>query len=129
MAINLRSAVPCAGCTACCKNELLMLHPEMGDKPEAYETQDVTNPLTGKPGIALKQKRNGDCTYLGDDGCTIHDRAPAICREFDCRQFFLNMGDRATRRKLLSQGLLTKEVMDAGRKRLASLPQHQRRPA
>lgn len=113
--------VPCNGCTACCRNELLMLHPEMGDRAEDYETQVATNPITGKQGLALKQKPNGDCIYLGERGCTIHGRAPAICKEFDCRRFFLKLGGRNKRRQLLKTGLVTKDVYEAGRKRLNTL--------
>lgn len=117
------ASVPCNGCTACCKNELLFLHPEMGDKEDSYETQPAFNPVTGKRGVALKQKPNGDCIYLGNTGCTIHDRAPAICKEFDCRRFFLRLGSRVERRKLLKTGLVTKDVYNAGRTRLGSLPE------
>lgn len=114
--------VPCAGCTLCCKNELLVLHPEMGDEVTAYEYQVVINPLTGQQACALKQKPNGDCIYLGEHGCTIHGAAPAICKEFDCRRVFLNAGDRNQRRRLLKSGLITKAVFEAGRVRLHTLP-------
>ncbi len=113
--------VPCDGCTHCCKNELLVLHPEMGDRPEQYETQQVKNPITGQQVFALKQKPNGDCIYLGDDGCTIHGKAPAICREFDCRALFIRAGSRNERRRLLKTGLLTKHVLKAGRIRIHTL--------
>lgn len=33
----------------------------------------------------LAHKDNGDCIYLGDTGCTIHERKPQQCREMDCR--------------------------------------------
>lgn len=123
------ASVPCNGCTACCRNELLFLHPEMGDKPEDYETMPAVNPLNGRVGVALKQKPNGDCIYLGENGCTIHGRAPAICKEFDCRRFFLSLGDRNQRRQLLKTGLVTKDVYKAGRDRLSSLPERQKVPA
>jgi len=115
------STVPCNGCTICCKGELLVLHPQAGDDPETYLTREVTNPLTGEPALALQQKDNGDCIYLGETGCTIHGRAPAICREFDCRKFFLRAGDRAQRRQYVKQGVITKELLEAGRKRLHTL--------
>jgi Fe-S-cluster containining protein len=54
------------------------------DDVSSYEHEPVAHPLTGAPAIALKRQRNGDCFYLGPTGCTIHDRAPALCREFDC---------------------------------------------
>ncbi len=37
----------------------------------------------------LDAKRNGDCTYLGEDGCTIHDAKPHSCTLFDCRELYL----------------------------------------
>ncbi len=119
----MSASVPCNGCTACCRNELLFLHPEMGDRAEDFDTMPAINPLTGKPGLALAQKPNGDCKYLGEGGCTIHGRAPAICREFDCRRFFLKLGGRVERRQLLKTGLVTKDVYEAGRKRLHTLPE------
>ena len=113
--------VPCNGCTVCCKNELLILHPEMGDDVALFATMKVTNPVTGKPAFALQHKPNGDCIYLGDSGCTIHGHAPAICREFDCRRFLRSLGDRAERRRLLKIGLVSKEVFAAGTARMGTL--------
>lgn len=115
------SAVPCNGCITCCKNEMLVLHPEEGDKAADYLTREVKHPFTGQPAVALQVKENGDCIYLGEKGCTIHGRAPAICREFDCRKFFLRAGDRAQRRQYVKQGVITKELLEAGRKRLHTL--------
>lgn len=113
--------VPCNGCTACCKNDLIFLHPECGDKASDYETMPAVNPITGKTGLAVKHKPEGGCIYLTASGCGIHGRAPAICREFDCRRFFLGLGDRAARRRILKAGLVTKDVYEAGRTRLGSL--------
>lgn len=107
--------VPCNGCTACCRNDLLFLHPELGDIAASYQTQSAVNPITGREGLALKHKPEGGCIYLGEEGCTIHDRAPAICREFDCRRFYLGFTDRAERRRLVRQGFVSKDVLDAGR--------------
>lgn len=64
-----------------------MLHPEGGDDPSKYQTIEVQNPITGKMGLAIAHKPNGDCIYLGDEGCSIHDTAPLICQEFDCRRY------------------------------------------
>lgn len=115
-----RSNVPCNGCTVCCRNELLFLHPEMGDNSADYETQPAINPFTGRIGLALKH-RNGNCVYLGPSGCTIHDRAPAICREFDCRKLLRSIGGRPAQRRAVKTGLITKEVFTAARERMASL--------
>lgn len=110
------SAVQCNGCTACCQNDLLMLHPEMGDDASQYDTMPAVNPITGKPGLALKHRPEGGCIYLGDAGCTIHGRAPAVCREFDCRLMFLKLG-AAKARKAVAAGYASQAVIDAGRKR------------
>lgn len=97
----------------------------MGDRAVDYLTMPAVNPITGKHGLALQQKPNGDCIYLGEKGCTIHGKAPAICKEFDCRRFFLGLGDRNARRQVLKTGLVTKDVYEAGRKRLNTLPERQ----
>lgn len=113
------TSVPCNGCIACCKDDLIVLHPDEGDKPETYETMTITVP-SGESIVALARQENGWCIYLTEAGCSIHGRAPLICREFDCRRAFLKW-DRATRRMLIAKGMASKEVMDAGRKRLDSL--------
>lgn len=108
--------VPCNGCTACCANDLLMLHPEMGDDASQYETMPAINPITGKAGLALKHKPEGGCIYLTANGCSIHGRAPAVCQEFDCRKMFLKLG-ASKARKAVEAGWASQAVMDAGRKR------------
>lgn len=117
MTIFQTVSVPCGGCTACCKRELIVLHPEIGDDVSSYETDIATNPLTRKQVYVLKHKPNGDCIYLGDEGCTIHERAPAICREFDCRRFAKMAGNRSQRRKASA----TNEVVRAGVERMKTL--------
>jgi Fe-S-cluster containining protein len=56
-----------------------------GDDVGLYGHEPVAHPITGAPAIALKRQPNGDCFYLGPTGCAIHDRAPALCRDFDCQ--------------------------------------------
>ena len=121
--------VPCNGCTACCKHDLIFLHPEQGDDPATYEghVMQATNPLTGESGLALTHKPEGGCSYLGDHGCTIHGRAPAICRTFDCRKMFASLFElpRPERRRVMKtlqkQGLLGMEVIEAAQARMHTL--------
>lgn len=84
--------VACESCTACCRNQRVFLFLNKGDRLENYEGQVKWgfNPLQGRGQWQLKQKANGDCVYLGEAGCTIYDRRPNICAQFDCRQLFLN---------------------------------------
>ena len=73
--------VPCDGCTACCRGRAIRpLYPERGDVVEDYEHvyADVDVPV-------LAWNENGDCVYVGPEGCTIHARRPALCRGYDCR--------------------------------------------
>lgn len=75
-----RNAVPCNGCVRCCRADAVRLLP--GDIATLYQTE----PHPYMPGeLMLAHKANLDCIYLGEKGCTIHERAPRQCREMDCR--------------------------------------------
>jgi hypothetical protein len=72
--------VPCNGCTLCCQGDAIRLTEE--DNPAEY----LTEPHPYIPGVLmLAHKPNGDCIYLDESGCSIHDRAPSLCRSADCR--------------------------------------------
>ena len=123
------TSVPCNGCTACCQNDLIMLHPEMGDDPARYPggLMRATNPITGESGLALRHKEGGGCWYVGPNGCTIHDRAPAVCKEFDCRRLlkqFMSL-PRPERRRLQKRldrmDLFTEAVKEAALERMHTL--------
>jgi Fe-S-cluster containining protein len=116
----VRAPVPCNGCRLCCINDMIILHPEKGDRPAEYLTVEIRHPFTWKPAKMLQHKPNGDCIYLGETGCTIHDRAPLICREYDCRRQYLSM-TRAERRKAVAIGLMDRPKLEAGRQRLHTL--------
>lgn len=108
-----RTAVPCNGCTACCRGELVVLDPDVDDM-NGYLVDAAT--IGGVDAKVLKRKPNGDCVYLGDGGCTIWNRAPAMCRVFDCRLFFLKFTN-AQRRGLPD----AKDIFQAAKARLPSL--------
>jgi hypothetical protein len=92
------------------------LHPEHGDRAEDYQTATLLAP--GKPPqIIIDRLPNGDCFYLGEHGCTIHDRAPWICRDFDCRAALRN-SDRIGRKLAIKRGQMTKEIFARGRELL-----------
>jgi Fe-S-cluster containining protein len=80
------SYVPCSGCTACCKSQRVLLEEDENREPYVVEPTVLCN--DGSMRWMLAHKPNGDCWYLGDGGCTIHDRTPKACREFDCRKWF-----------------------------------------
>ena len=70
--------------------------------------------------MQLKHHANGDCIYLGDNGCTIHDNRLRVCREFDCRLTFATT-TRERRRMMIKDGGMPKKVFRAGRDRLHTL--------
>lgn len=89
-------AVPCNGCTACCNYGVALTD---DDDPSKYETRKVGDRIH----TALQD--DGTCLYRAVNGCTIWERRPTICRQFDCRDW------------LGRDGLLTSEE-EAAAKRL-----------
>ena len=70
--------VPCNGCRACCLHDMIPLMPERGDLIWTYKHEVVAT--AAGPKAVLQCGETGECIYLARDGCTMHDRAPAICR-------------------------------------------------
>jgi hypothetical protein len=68
----------------------------------------------------LAHKPNGDCIYLDEHGCSIHGRAPSLCRVADCRSIALKI-DFMTARQMHSAGKLDLRVWDRGQELLKSL--------
>ncbi len=104
--------VPCNGCTACCRYQVL-LDPSRGDDISSYEINE------GPKGPSLKMV-DGHCIYLKDGGCSIHDRAPATCRSFDCRLLYVDL-PRSERRRGKATSDVNRDVLEAGRIRLGTL--------
>ena len=125
-------SVPCGRCQACCKNEAVVLQPAKGDVVESYLHWVMDGPIVEATALSLgidtktlpvlQRKPNGDCIYLGPKGCTIHDRAPVMCRIFDCRKWyikFMKSGQQTLHKK-------HQPILEAGRKRLDTLPLQER---
>lgn len=77
--------VPCNGCTLCCKNDLvrLMIH-------EVTKYEHEPHPFLPNS-YMLAHKPNGDCHYLTENGCSIHETKPIMCRTMDCRNIAISM--------------------------------------
>lgn len=80
-------SVPCNGCRLCCINDLVRI------LPHEDASQWRTVPHATRPGaLMLAHKADGTCVYLGDAGCTIHDRPrPEQCVAMDCRNIAKGM--------------------------------------
>jgi hypothetical protein len=79
---------PCNGCTICCKCDAVGLYPQeeamFQHEPHAY--------AAGEKMVAHRE--NGDCVYLGENGCTIHGNKPIKCQTMDCRAIYKNISPR-----------------------------------
>ena len=107
--------VPCNGCTLCCQQDAIRLLPE--DNPAEYQT--VPHPhIAGA--LMLAHKQNGECIYLNEYGCSIHRKAPSLCRGADCRTLAARM-DFETARKLHLMNKLNLCVWDQGHKLLEAM--------
>ena len=91
------------------QDDYAFLHPEYGDDIGTYLHQPAINRFTGKSGVALQKKPNGECVYLNESGCSIYERAPWTCRIFDCRKLSI---------EAMAKGFVPIEVVRAGRERL-----------
>lgn len=107
-------SVPCDGCTLCCRGDAISIHPELGDDASQYQTVPHFIPeLAAKGILMLAHKPDHSCVYLGERGCTIHGKAPALCREFDCRGLVRKLG-YTNARKAVKKGALSAGVVRRG---------------
>ena len=87
---------------------------------ESYQFQILGHSATGDPVFALATDPSGQCVYLGENGCTIYDQRPVLCRSFDCRKHYLIL-PRQDRDNLVRIGLSSRAVFNAGRSRQKTL--------
>ncbi len=108
--------IQCGECTACCRNTMVILRDD-----ETGYADTIVRVASGDQYRILQSRPNGDCVYLTNHGCSIHDHKPAMCREYDCREVYMAMIVAKTRRErradIASCGDL-KAVLRAGRKQL-----------
>lgn len=102
--------VPCNGCTLCCQGDAVRLEKE--DLAKGYMTEQ--HPYIAGA-LMIAHKSNGECFYLGEGGCTIHDDVPSLCRIADCRVLARRF-DFASARALHQLGRLDLRVWDQGMK-------------
>jgi hypothetical protein len=117
----VRRQVPCNGCTLCCQGDAIRLEAE--DRAEDYQTEPHPY-ISGA--LMLAHKQNGECIYLDERGCSIHDRAPSLCRTADCRSLAVRI-DFKTARQLHLMGRLDLRVWDHGHKLLETMAERVRK--
>ncbi|MFZ0454404.1 MAG: YkgJ family cysteine cluster protein [Ignavibacteriaceae bacterium] len=116
MAKKLKSIfVPCNGCTLCCRGDAVKIDDE--DIEKGYQVEP--HPYV-RGELMIAHKENGECIYLVENGCGIHDRAPLLCRSADCRSLALKF-DFVTAMNLHDIGLIDIRVWDQGNKLLEEM--------
>ena len=75
--------VPCGTCSACCHYDGIPVDAKR-DKPRLPHLRTERN-VTGE--LVLQRRDDGACVHLGEQGCTVYEQRPGVCRSFDCRAF------------------------------------------
>jgi len=75
--------VPCGACTACCHYPAVVVD-ERRDRKRLARLLTERSP-DGE--LVLQRRSDGACVHLGEQGCTVYEQRPAVCRTFDCRVF------------------------------------------
>lgn len=111
--------VPCGSCNACCQviGWEVDLHPERGEDVSQYQHHEEIQATTGLPALFLDKKPNGECVYLVKGKCSIYERRPQTCRQFDCRDFY-HTGSRTDRHYLQQRLPGMAKVYSAARARM-----------
>ena len=112
--------VPCNGCTLCCQGDAVRITEE--DNADGYLTE--SHPYIPNA-LMIAHKPNGDCIYLNDTGCSIHDRAPSLCRSADCRSLALKY-DFDTAMQLHKMKRIDIRVWDKGKDLLKEMKQNRK---
>ena len=81
------SAVPCAGCTACCtSSQFVHIEPDETDTLASIPAELLfPAPQSPRGHVLLGYDERGHCPMLVDDVCSIYEQRPRACRTYDCR--------------------------------------------
>jgi Fe-S-cluster containining protein len=115
--------VPCGTCSACCRS-VVAVRPDRGDNPADYECAinvDISAP-NRLATLSLNRKPDGSCYALIRGRCSIWEKRPYTCRTFDCRKMFA-MFTKDERRGLIRDRYFTRDIFEAGKQRLHTLPE------
>jgi uncharacterized protein len=75
--------VPCAGCSACCYYEGIVVD----QKRDRRRLPHLLTEWNRDGELVLQRRADGACVHLGEQGRTVYEHRPAVCRAFDCRVF------------------------------------------
>jgi hypothetical protein len=75
--------VPCGNCSACCYYAGIPVDKKRDRRRLPY----LLTERNADGELVLQQRADGACVHLGEQGCTVYEQRPAVCRSFDCRAF------------------------------------------
>lgn len=83
----------CGICTTCCRwgTDTSIRPMLLPVEAELFKCEIVRGNVVG---VMLAAKPNGDCHYLGHQGCTIYESRPEQCKNFDCRVLYKQMREK-----------------------------------
>lgn len=122
--------LPCGDCRRCCTDWQVVGVTKQELRRFAFDVEPIPahidQTFMARFAAILRRRENGDCVYLGDRGCTIHERAPHVCRVFDCRMMFVLWERGAVGFQAAGDAAHMAGLMLEGAKRLHTLPSSER---
>jgi uncharacterized protein len=81
----------CRRCLRCCRHKRIQLNPYEVARLAYGRGMSTTafralHTVDGQ-GLELAQAENGDCVFLGPEGCTVHPDRPLVCRLYPLGRF------------------------------------------
>jgi len=76
----------CKKCGECCGKYHVTLHPDEAPRFTHKKLENLYE-KGRKLGLvwALQRDKNGNCVYLENKLCTIHEIKPSSCKEYSCQ--------------------------------------------
>lgn len=98
--------IVCGKCKLCC--QWGTQDPSVRPRLSRKEADHLNHEVLPDGALVLQAAENGDCSYLGEGGCSIHysDYFPVSCKGFDCRSLYAEVAGKkdTTFIRILAQG-------------------------
>lgn len=78
-----RFSYTCNRCNRCCRDKRIQVNPyEVARlaRNRGVSTGTLIDRFIDPEQMALRQREDGTCVFLGNEGCTVHEDRPLVCR-------------------------------------------------
>ncbi len=72
----------CNMCGFCCQFHVYLTQEEMKRLDIRHKDYDITTDYIKKDGSFILKKKGSFCIFFKDNGCTIYEERPQMCRDF-----------------------------------------------